>query len=298
MRFGIMAMQIGALIPSGVAPSEIPAHVAGFDQAALVRRLYDHGFNPVELGGDLVMFMPHTYAPPAIEKLAELQQETGLRYTVHLPLWSVEPAALLEPVRAGSVASMAQVLKATLPLDVEAYVVHATGQLAAEFFRMNLPETARYVILKQFQARALESLKALVGETGVPPRKLAVETIEFPLELMMELVEGLGLSYCLDTGHLLCGFSGPVDVFDTLEKLLPRLLSIHLQDSPRWVPGTPIVYGKDHQALGTGDLDLPRFLDRLNEVAYQGPLVLEMTVPEALASLETVRQVRPQYLAA
>jgi sugar phosphate isomerase/epimerase len=296
MRFGIMAMQIGALIPSGVAPNEIPAHVAGFDHAALVRRLYDHGFNPVELGGDLVMFMPHTYAPPAIEKLAQLQAETGLRYTVHLPLWSVEPAALLEPVRAGSVASMAHVLKATLPLDVEAYVVHSTGQLAAEFYRMALPEMARYAILKQFQARALESLKALLGETGVDRRKLAVETIEFPLELTMELVEGLGLSYCLDTGHILSGFSGPVDLFETVDKLLPRLITLHLHDSPKWLPGTDIVYGKDHQALGAGDLDLGRLLDQLYAAQYGGPLVFELTVPEALASLETIRQVRPQYL--
>jgi sugar phosphate isomerase/epimerase len=297
MRFGIMAMQIGALIPSDVAPSQIPAHVTGFDHAALVRRLHGLGFNPVELGGDLVMFMPHTYEPPAIEKLAALKAETGVTYTVHLPLWSVEPSALLEPVRAGSVASMVHVLKATLPLDVEAYVVHATGSLAAEFYHMNLPDMARYVILKQFQGRALESLKALLGETGVAPRKLAVETIEFPLELLMEMVEGLGLSYTLDTGHILSGFSGPVDLFDVVDKLLPRLANVHLHDSPRWQPGTDIVYGKDHQALGKGDLDLGRFLDKLHAGGYKGPLVFELTVPEAVASLEVVRRTRPEYLA-
>ncbi len=296
MRFGIMAMQLGALVPQGVAPNQIPAHVAGFDHAGLVRQLHGYGFSPVELGGDLVMFMPHTYAPAAIEKLAALKAEVGLSYTVHLPLWSVEPAALLEPVRAGSVAAMAQVLKATLPLDVEAYVVHSTGSLAAEFYRMRLPEMARYVILKQFQGRATESLKALLGETGVAPRKLAVETVEFPLELTMEMVEGLGLSYTLDTGHVLSGFAGPVDLFDTLDKLLPRLANVHLHDSPRWAPGTDIVYGKDHQALGKGDLDLGRFLDRLQAGGYAGPLVFELTVPEAVASLDVVRQVRPHFL--
>jgi sugar phosphate isomerase/epimerase len=296
MRFGIMALQIGALIPPDIAPAQIPAHVAGFDHAALVRQLHDYGFNTVELGGDLVMFMPHTYAPPAIERLAALQAETGLKYTVHLPLWSIEPSALLEPVRAGSVASMVQVVRATQPLDVEAYVVHATGSLAAEFYRMALPEMARFVILKQFQARALQSLQALMGETGVPSRKFAVETIEFPLDLTMELVEAMDMSYCLDTGHVLCGFSGPVDLFDTLDKLLPRLADIHLHDSPLWTPGTDIVYGKDHSALGTGDLDLGRFLDHVHHAGYGGPLVFELTVPEALASLEVVRQVRPEYL--
>ena len=94
MRFGIMALQIGALIPPDIAPGQIPAHVAGFDHAALVRRLHSDGFDPVELGGDLVMFMPHTYAPAAIERLAALKAETGVTYTVHLPLWTVEPSAL------------------------------------------------------------------------------------------------------------------------------------------------------------------------------------------------------------
>jgi sugar phosphate isomerase/epimerase len=296
MRFGIMAMQIGSLIPSGVAPDQIAAHVTGFDHAALVRRLHAAGFSHVELGGDLVMFMPHTYAPPAIEKLAELKAETGLTFTVHLPLWSVEPAALLEPVRTGAVASMVQVIKATQPLDVEAYVVHATGSLAAEFYRMHLPEMARFAILKQFQGRAVASLKAMLGETGISPRKLAVETVEFPLELTIEMVEGLGLSYTLDTGHVLSGFAGPADLFDTVDKMLPRLANVHLHDSPRWEPGTDIVYGKDHQALGLGDLDLGRFLDRLNAGGYRGPLVFELTEPEAVASLEVVRRVRPEYL--
>lgn len=296
MRFGIMAMQIGALIPADVAPAQIPAHITGFNHAALVRQLHSYGFNPVELGGDLVMFMPHTYAPPAIEELAALQAETGIKYTVHLPLWSVEPSALLEPIRLGSVASLVQVVRATQPLDVEAYVVHATGSLAAEFYRMALPEVGRLVILKQFQSRALESLKALVEETDVATRKFAVETIEFPFELTMELVEALDLSYCLDTGHVLSGFAGPIDLFDAVDRLLPRLINVHLHDSPWWRPGTEIVYGKDHQALGQGDLNLGRFLDHLHWAGYNGPLVFELTVPDAVASLEVVRQVRPEYV--
>ncbi len=63
---------------------------------------------------------------------------------------------------------------------------------------------------------------------------------------------------------MLSGFSGPIDLFDAVDKLLPRLANVHLHDSPRWEPGTDIVYGKDHQALGKGDLDLGRFLDRLH----------------------------------
>jgi sugar phosphate isomerase/epimerase len=55
-------------------------------------------------------------------------------------------------------------------------------------------------------------------------------------------------------------------------------------------------YGEDHKPLGRGDLDLGRFLDRLAEANYRGPLVFELRTEEALASLETIRAVRPAFL--
>lgn len=293
MRFGIMAMQLAALIPPDLAPTGLPAHVSGFDHAGLVRSLHARGFDPVELGGDLMLFMPHTYAPPAIERLAALKTETGLGYTVHLPLWSSEPSSLLTPVRLGSVQATVDNIRATSPLAPEVYVFHATGALAAEFYRMRLPDMGRALILRQFQARAAESIRAVLSETGIPSRKLAIESIEFPLELTLELAEVLDLSLCLDTGHVLSGFSGPIDLFDALELMLPRLAEVHLHDSPRWVPGSEIAYGRDHQALGQGDLDLGRLLDRLAAVYFSGPLVFELTVPEAVTSLEVVRRIRP-----
>jgi hypothetical protein len=43
-------------------------------------------------------------------------------------------------------------------------------------------------------------------------------------------------------------------------------------------------------------LDLGRLLDRLAAARFAGPLVFELTVPEAAASLAVVRQVRPGLL--
>lgn len=286
MRFGIMAMQLDALVPPGITPQAAQAHIAGFDHAALVRRLAGAGFNPIELGGDLALFFPQAYAPQTVERLAQVGAELGIGYTVHLPLWSVEPSTPLTPVRLGSLRSAVDVIRATAPLAPEVYVFHATGALAAEFYRMRLPELARGLLLRQFQAGALASLRAILEETGLPSRKLAVETVEFPFELTIELAQALDLSLCLDVGHVLSGFSGPVDLFDALEICLPRLAEIHLHDSPRWQPGSPIVYGVDHQALGRGDLDVARLLARLAAANWQGPLVFELTLAEALVSLE------------
>ncbi|KAF0110050.1 MAG: hypothetical protein FD147_1925 [Chloroflexi bacterium] len=296
MRFGIMAMQMDALIPQGKSPQEIMANLAAFDHADLVRGIADKGFNLIELGGDLVLFFPQTYSRQAIEKLALLKIEKGLRYTVHLPLWSVEPSTLLQPVRTGSAKALIDIIKATLPLHPEQYVLHATGALAAEFYQMRLPEMGKALILKQFQANAAETIKQMLGETGIESRKLAIETIEFPFELTFELAEALDLSLCLDTGHVMVGFSGAVQLFDVLEQVLPRLGEIHLHDGPWQGPERKIGYGKDHAPLGTGDVDVPRLLKRLDVAQFSGPIIFELTIPQALQSLEYIRDVYPLVL--
>lgn len=293
MRFGIMAMQLQALVPVGLSPQEMADYVRTFDHAALVRQLHAHGFGLIELGGDLAMFMPQTFAPDAIERLAALKTELGLAYTVHLPLWSVEPSTPLTPVRHGSARALVNIVRATQPLEPEVYVLHATGALAAEFYRMHLPDLGKALLLRQFQRGALESIATILAETGIPGRRLAIETIEFPLDLTLEMAEKLDLSLCLDVGHVLSGFSGDVDFFDAVELCLPRLAEVHLHDAPIPASQEAIVYGKDHSVLGTGDLDLPRFLDRLSAAGFDGPIIFELKVEEALASLDVIRAVRP-----
>lgn len=294
MRFGIMEMQLDALIPPGMPVEQIMTSIMTFDHAGLAKELGARGFNPIELGGDLGMFLPNVYNPESIEKLVALKVN-GLTYTTHLPLWSVEPSTPLTPVRTGSVEAVADIINATRPLEPEAYVLHATGALAAEFYNMNISETARALILRQFQSGARESIRTILAKTGLPPRRLAIETVEFPLDLTLELVEEFDLSVCLDTGHVLAGFPGWFDFFDVVEKLLPRLAEVHLHDC-RKMPEGKRGYGEDHKPLGHGDLELGRFLDRLVKADYQGPLVFELTVKEALESLEVVRSIRPDYV--
>ena len=301
MRFGIMAMQIDALIPPDFPPDapteQMLAHIAHFDHAGLVRHLVEHGFNLIELGGDLSLFLPHTFDRNAIEHLAALKAELGLSYTVHLPLWSVEPSTPLETVRHGSVQALINIIQATRILEPEVYVLHATGALAAEFYRMRLPEAARGLLLRQFQSGARASLQTLLNVTDLPGRKLAIETIEFPLDLTLELADELDLSICFDTGHILSGFSGSLEFFEALERCLPRLAEIHLHDSPSIEPNQAIVYGRDHQPLGAGDLQVDRFLGRLEAAHFDGPLIFELTVKDALASRDAIHRYSPQDLA-
>jgi len=150
MRFGIITMQREALVPSGMSMAEAMNYIATLDHADLARRLHSHGFSPIELGGDMQLFLPQSFDKPTIKKLAKLKSGSGLNYTVHLPLWSVEPSTPLSPVREGSVQALVDTIERTLVLDPELYVLHATGPLAAEFYAMNLPDLAKALILRQF----------------------------------------------------------------------------------------------------------------------------------------------------
>ena len=269
------------------------AYIMGFDHAGLVRQIASQGFNLIELGGDMVLFFPQAFSPANIQKLADLKKELGLTYTMHLPLWSVEPSTLLQPVRLGSLRALMEAVQATQALGIEDYVLHATGALAAEFTQMRIPDAGKALILRQFQANARATIHALLSETGLPSRKLSIETIEFPFELMMELANEADTSICLDVGHVLAGFSGPIQLFDALEAVLPRLGEIHLHDSPWQGPDRKIAYGKDHQALGKGDLDVGRLLDRLAEAKWNGPIIFELSGEEARQSLEAIHRLRP-----
>jgi sugar phosphate isomerase/epimerase len=293
MRFGIMAMQLDALIPAGLPAEKVMAGLQGFSHAGLVKSLFDQGFNPIELGGDLGMFLPQAFNPEAIHALDALKTR-GVIYTLHLPLWSVELSTPLTPVRDGSVTAIVQAIQSTLPLDPQVYVLHATGALASEFYNMKISELARKLILGQFQNGTRASLHSILAQTGLPSRKLAIETIEFPLDLTLELAEELDLSICLDTGHVLAGFPGWYDFFEVLEKVLPRLAEVHLHDSKK-MPSGQRGYGEDHKPLGHGDLDFGRLLDRLNQAHFTGPLVFELNVNEALESLKVLRTSRPGF---
>lgn len=298
MRFGLsesFSIDVSAIAgrSAGTAPPD-PRDL--FDHGSHVRYLASRGFNPIELTGDLALFLPHAFAPDVVEDLAGLRDEIGLGYTVHLPLWSVEPSTPLGPVREGSLRALLDAVKAVSAVEPEVYVLHATGALAAEFSRWRLPEPARTALLRVYQRNARQSLRALLAETGIPSRALAIETVEFPFELTLELAEELDLSLCLDTGHVLAGFSGPVDLPDVLGRAIPRLAEVHLHDAPWQGLERTVRYGEDHKALGQGDLDVGDLLDRLSAAAFRGPVILELALEQAQASMDHVRAVRPELL--
>jgi len=294
MQTGTLAMHLDLLKPSTTSLDAVMGALVTADFSKLARRVIAHGYDVLEISTDLMSFLPGLFSIRQMQRLAALRAQTGVQYTVHLPFWSVELSSPVEAVRAGSLAATVEAVHMTEALSPQVYILHATGHLAAEFVEMGLQGIMRRVTLGRFMDAARRSLEQILRKTGLPSRRLAVENVQFPLDLTLNLAQEFDLGFCFDTGHLLGGFSGPYDVYDALQQVLPRLVEVHLHDSPQCPPERP-GHGLDHQALGKGDLDVRRLLGQLQAAGWDGPLVLETrTLADANRSLEVLYAAVPE----
>lgn len=295
LRFGIMSSQLGLLNPNLLTNQNQPSILGEYTHAKLIQKIVEFGFELIELSGDLSLFLPDFYTENALQELMKVKRELGLHYTVHLPLWSIEPSTPVRSVRDGSILELSDHIKRMEEIEPEVYVMHATGALASEFCRMDLPEKTKEIILRQFQANAIDSIQQIISNTGIQSRRIAIETIEFPFDKTFEIADELDLSICFDTGHVLVGFSGPIDFFDALDLSYPRLAEIHLHDGPWQGHENNIGYGQDHQTIGNGDLDTERFLYWLFENSFSGPVIFELPLENAIESFKIIQNLSKQF---
>jgi sugar phosphate isomerase/epimerase len=298
LRFGIEILQPSLLIEMAMPALAATAGQKGGDQfalppmdvAVLVERIADLGFTLIELNTDLNVFFPDSFGLPTVRRLQALRESRKVSYTVHLPLWSIEPSTPVQWVREGSVEALVDAVLRLAPLEPETYVLHATGALAAEFSTMAaIPDEGRPLVTGAFQRRAAHSVEELLRRTKLPSRAIAVENIEFPFDLTLALAEEFDLSLCLDAGHVLAKYSGPVTFEEALQRALPRLAEVHLHDGYYHPQPDGTFRRDDHLPLGEGDLPLDFLLDTLKDAKFEGPVIFELTIQEAKASLDYLR---------
>jgi sugar phosphate isomerase/epimerase len=263
---------------------------------SIVKRCIEKGFRVIELGLDLGYVIPGSINKKSIEELIKIKNEEKISYTVHLPLWSLEPASPNEFIRKASVDVLADAVKFCEPLDPEVYVVHATGALAAEFSRLEVAEFYREFIGSQMANIAEKSILELLSKTNLEPRRLAIETVVFPFKFMRRIVDQHDLSICFDTGHLLAGYPGIYPFMEFLEENFDRMADIHLHDGYREEKENGLTVVKDHLPLGKGKLPTADMLDFLHRNKYSHPLVFELTAVEATQSLKVINNLYPKAL--
>ncbi|MGQ4833970.1 MAG: cobamide remodeling phosphodiesterase CbiR [Candidatus Asgardarchaeia archaeon] len=290
MRFGVTAFDAEHLsdlaqIGSTVSLPEIFERLS-FQN--LIKRVYESGFKLAEITLDMYYVIPGSLDEEIAEEIRELGKKLGVSYTAHLPLWSLEPGSPVPQIRKASVDAIVETIQIAEIFKPEVYVLHATGPLAAEFTRMEAPPLVKEVLNEMFYNNALESVEKIIDKTGIDPKRLAIENIEFEFKYTRKIVDELDTSICFDTGHLLAGYSGKYDVFEFLDWNFEKIAEIHLHDGYK-IKKNGFTEIKDHIPLGKGKLPVCKFLEYLQNRKYDGPIIFELPLSWAKQSIEYIK---------
>jgi sugar phosphate isomerase/epimerase len=245
---------------------------------AAIRQLVEgYGLPAVELSLDLGAAYPQVFDGAFYRAVAELQQELGFVCTVHLPFLWVDLSSLNEPVRCASVDCLRRCVELVEPVEMHAYVVHLWGFTTTQIAAQLQDAAQRQAILAWLMRQGGRSLEALL-ET-LDPADVCVENLEDSvLEFALPLVEGMRTSICLDVGHLAWQGGDPLGF---LAKHGDRVREVHLHDAVRAATNGHAGV-QDHLALGQGHVDYCAFLTKLEEIGYEGAVILELNTREAL----------------
>ena len=236
-------------VPSYIIPADIAANVRW------LRGLVD------EI--ELILFESEQFSnmpsPADISLFRDLAAETGLRYNVHLPL-DVDIASADPGVRARSMDTVQRIVALTSPLDPTCFVLHVLQSGAPT---------------ESWRAAVRESLSRLPA----PRSRFAVETLAWDLREIDDILRSLGLSVCIDIGHLLLRGD---DVPSVFELFSGRVAMIHLHG---------VHEGRDHVALDRLAAPARAMISRtVREARYTRGLSLEVFSREdfvaSLADLE------------
>lgn len=287
-RIGISPLSL-ELVINKILKEKGLAGLAQFSLSDLIEGVAKAGYKHCEIVLDPFQLFPIKITEEEIEKIKNIKQKYGITYSAHLPFISIELASPNKFIREGSVNSIVDAYKTFIQLedDIEVYVLHATGEFIADAMKFIMDPDFYPIATNLFADLSIQSIKEIIKRTGIDRKKIAIENLEFPFETTIKMVEKLGTKLCIDTAHVLGGFSGEIDLVDIAEKYLDITGEIHLQD-----------YSEkgliDHGALGTGKNFPPEFLNLLHQRDFSGPVVFELPRSEALKSIEYIKKFAPQ----
>jgi sugar phosphate isomerase/epimerase len=109
------------------------------------------------------------------------------------------------------------------------------------------------------------------------------------------------LRFLVDVGKLNVGINfdpaniilyGTSDPIEALSLLGPRVLSVHVKDGD-WPPGDqPQALGKE-RPLGQGAVGIPRFVEKLKQIGFRGPLNIEREAENQQERIADIRSAVP-----
>ncbi|MBT8332046.1 MAG: sugar phosphate isomerase/epimerase [Deltaproteobacteria bacterium] len=201
-----------------------------------------------------------------INELKHLSQELQISYNIHLPTdISISDPAPVKQDKA--VDTLMRIIERVAPLSPSSHTLHVpySGAVYGENH------------LRKWQNDIHKNLEKIVS-AGVSADRLAIETLDYPIELLERVIRDLKLSICLDIGHLI--ISG-ADIPSVFNRSFEAVSIIHLHG---------VKDRKDHGPLDRlSDNLLDAVIGRLKK--FSGTVSLEVFNFENLkSSLDVLEQ--------
>jgi sugar phosphate isomerase/epimerase len=252
---------------------------------AVHRLVEEFNLQVVELSLDFGLLHPQVMDAAFYRQVAALQRELGFACTIHLPFLWLDLTSLNELVRQASVESVGRAVDLARLFQVETFVLHLWGSTTAQITRVITDEVLQRNLLTAVLQQADRSLAEICA--FVEPRALCIENLEaLPFDLVVPLLERHGTGICLDVGHLAWQGGGELAF---LERHGEWVREIHLHDAVLPSPGQG-KRARDHLPLGQGELDYEALLRILDEIGFNGCIILENNSEADLReSLEKLR---------
>ncbi len=128
---------------------------------------------------------------PVVGELAHLSRNLNLTYNVHLPT-DIDLGSIVEADRRQAVDTVTRIIEGTAPLSPTGYALHIP-------FGVNIRSRDEIHRWSDRVRRSLEMLRS----AGIPGGLLAIESLDYPLEIIGDILVDLNLAVCLDIGHLI-----------------------------------------------------------------------------------------------
>ena len=144
-----------------------------------------------------------------IAELCRLAAEFDLSYNVHLPTdISISDPNPARQQRA--VETMIQVMDLVRPLDPSALILHVPYN----------EKTKNKPVVNNWRERVYQNLGQIKSAVEIQ-EIIAIETLDYPLELLGDIIVDLDLSICLDLGHLMVYDYDVLKVFNKYASVTP-----------------------------------------------------------------------------
>jgi sugar phosphate isomerase/epimerase len=279
-------MKVGTLLhPAWLAESLLDPK-PGRILTPLIERCVDCGARHIELTGEMFTLAPNPLSAQIEREIRDVlvpyKTDQGLSFSLHLPnMGGLDLSSSIDDIRRVTIETHRRIVEIVQPLDPENYVLHIAGMVqeaAGGMFTGGSAGTLRKLLLGNV-TKSLETLFRFLE-----PEDICVENLlSYPMDFIGPLVEDLGMSVCLDVGHLAVR-GEPLD--DFLDRYGPRVREVHLHDVKKVRYGPFVSAQIDHHSLGQGELPVEQVLRDIQAAGFSGPIVLETLHDSQMISIE------------